>query len=111
MQVYLNPSSSSPLCSVDRLESSTLLISESYLQKMSIFALRDLRPREVLFIELSLIGSAILVAWFVVKSVIRYRKLSQFPLINGKRLLEFTWTPAKKRVHANAQELIQYGFT
>jgi hypothetical protein len=78
---------------------------------MSIFALRDLRPREIFFIELSLIGGAILVAWIVVKSVIRYRKLSRFPLINGKRSLEFTWTPAKKRVHRNAKELIQYGFT
>ena len=77
---------------------------------MTILTLGDLRPREVFFIKLSLIGSAILIAWFLVKSVIQYRKFSKFPLINGRRPLEFTSTAAKKRFFGNAKELIQSGF-
>jgi len=74
--------------------------------------LGDLRLREMFFIELSLFGSAIIiVAWFISKSVIRYRKFSRFPSIYGETPLEFTWTQAKKRYHGNAKELIQYGFT
>jgi hypothetical protein len=77
---------------------------------MTLSGLRDLRPREIFFIELSIIGSAILVASFVVKSVIRYRKFSKFPLINGRRPFEFTSTQAKKRFSGNAKELIHSGF-
>jgi hypothetical protein len=74
-------------------------------------AIRNLQLRGVFFIELSLIGSAIFIAWLGVKFVIWYRKFSKFPLINGKRLFEFTWAQAKKRCYGNAKELIQYGFT
>ncbi|OXV05755.1 hypothetical protein Egran_06477 [Elaphomyces granulatus] len=78
---------------------------------MSILAIRNLQLRGVFFIELSLIGSAIFIVWLGVKFVIRYRKFSRFPLINGKRPFEFTWAQAKKRCYENAKELIQYGFT
>jgi len=75
---------------------------------MSILAIKNLQLRGI---ELSLIGSAIFIAWLGVKFVIRYRKFSRFPLINGKRPFEFTWTQAKKRCYENAKELIQDGFT